>query len=252
MRAVLMYHSIDDSGSPISITESDFERHLAWLSSGAVSVVPFSEIASTPADEHAVALTFDDAFTSFADFAWPRLKDRGLPASVFVVSDHVGGNNQWGGRADPGIPSLALSGWEDLARVAEEGAELGCHSRTHPDLTRLTRAQVEEELVGSRAQIQAETGVLASSFAYPFGYHGPDARELAREHFEQSCTTSLDILPPAPPAHLQPRLDAWYYRGASGASRLAAWNSLRFHAHLRFRAGARRLRAAFRPLGPRF
>ena len=239
-----MYHSIDASGSPISIDEETFERHLDWLSSESIRVLPFSEISKVPEQENAVAITFDDAFGSFGDFAWPRLKERGLPASVFVVSEHVGGDNLWGGREDPGIPKLSLLGWSQLARLAEEGAELGCHSRTHPNLAKTSRAEIEDEMLGARAAIESETGVHAKSFAYPFGYHGPDARALAREHFDQSCTTELRVLPAVPEVHLLPRLDAWYYQSKAGAARLASWNSLRFHSHLRLRACARRLRAA--------
>ena len=243
MRAVLMYHSIDASGSPISIDEAAFERHLEWLSSASIRVLPFSEIASVPEHENAVAITFDDAFGSFGDFAWPRLKERGLPATVFVVSEHVGGDNRWGGREDPGIPKLPLLSWSELARLAEEGAELGCHSRTHPDLSKSSRAEIEDEMLGAREAIESKTGVNPQSFAYPFGYHGPDARELAREHFAQSCTTELRVLPTVPEVHLLPRLDAWYYQSTAGASRLARWNCLSFHSHLWLRARARSLRA---------
>ena len=238
-----MYHSIDTSGSPISIDQAAFERHLEWLSSESIRVVPFSEIAAVPEREHAVAITFDDAFGSFGDFAWPRLKERGLPATVFVVSGHVAGDNLWGGREDPGIPKLPLLDWSSLARLAEDGAELGCHSRSHPDLARTSRAEIEDEMLGAREAIESETGVRSTSFAYPFGYHGPDARALAREHFEQSCTTELRVLPAVPKLHLLPRLDAWYYQSEAGAARLASWNSLRFHSHLHLRSCARRLRA---------
>ena len=36
MRAVLTYHSIDDSGSPISLAEKDLRGHVAWLAARAV------------------------------------------------------------------------------------------------------------------------------------------------------------------------------------------------------------------------
>ena len=40
MRAVLTYHSIDDSGSPISVRRDAFQRHVKWLASGQVAVAP--------------------------------------------------------------------------------------------------------------------------------------------------------------------------------------------------------------------
>ena len=44
MRAILTYHSIDGSGSPVSVDEAAFRRHVDWLASGAVDVVPLERI----------------------------------------------------------------------------------------------------------------------------------------------------------------------------------------------------------------
>ncbi len=244
MRAILMYHSIDASGSPVSLDAATFERHVAWLASGRAKVVPLCEIAAIPRDEDAVAVTFDDAFESFAEQAWPRLAEHGLHATVFVVSEHVGGTNLWGGKPSPGIPVLPLLGWDELGRLAEAGVELGAHGCTHRDLAVADRKSIEEELVGSRESIERATGVRASSFAYPFGRHGPWAQAAARRHFERACTTELAVLGSEPDEHLLPRLDAHYFRSEGG---LEAWGSARFRVHLAARAGARRIRESLRP-----
>ncbi len=44
MRAILTYHSIDSSGSPISLSEESFRGHVRFLGSGRVSVVPLAEL----------------------------------------------------------------------------------------------------------------------------------------------------------------------------------------------------------------
>ena len=46
MRAILTYHSIDESGSPISISRRDFRRHIEWFASGAVQVLPLDVLAA--------------------------------------------------------------------------------------------------------------------------------------------------------------------------------------------------------------
>jgi peptidoglycan/xylan/chitin deacetylase (PgdA/CDA1 family) len=257
VRAILMYHSIDDSGSPISLEPACFERHVRWLAAardaGRISVVPLAELARAADDAQddrdtrdVVAITFDDAFVSFEREAWPRLAAHGLPATVFVVTGHVGGDNRWGGREDAGIPVLPLLEWEPLARLAEAGAELGCHSRSHANLATAERATIEDELVGARDAIEREAGVRATSFAYPFGRHGSAARELAATHFERSVTTELALVRERPDVHRLPRLDAWYYRAPG---RLEAFGRASFRLHLALRAGARRLREAIRPHG---
>jgi peptidoglycan/xylan/chitin deacetylase (PgdA/CDA1 family) len=71
MRAILTYHSIDDSGSPISVAPEEFRAHVRWLGSGAVRVVPLAKLVTLPPDDDAVALTFDDAFENFSTIAAP-------------------------------------------------------------------------------------------------------------------------------------------------------------------------------------
>jgi peptidoglycan/xylan/chitin deacetylase (PgdA/CDA1 family) len=117
MRAILTYHSVDETGSVISISERSFRGHAAWLAKGHVRVVPLDEITSVPPDEDAVAITFDDGLASFGRVASPLLLEHGLPATLFVVADAVGSSNVWRGRQDPGIPVQPLLDWEQLGAL---------------------------------------------------------------------------------------------------------------------------------------
>ena len=53
MRGILTYHSVDNSGSPISIGEHSLRSHLKWLASREVQVVPLEWIHKVPAEKHA-------------------------------------------------------------------------------------------------------------------------------------------------------------------------------------------------------
>ncbi len=239
MRAILTYHSVDPSLSPISIDEAAFRAHVAWLATGAVRVLPLDQITAPGAPDDAVALTFDDAFSNFADVAWPLLREHRLPVTIFVVSGHAGGTNAWGNRETPGIPTLPLMTWDALARVVSEGATLGAHSRTHPDLRRLGDARLADELEGSAADIAARTGVRPRAFAYPYG--AVDSRvAAAAAGFDQAVTTELRSLGAAPDPRRLPRLDAFYFRESG---KLEAWGSAAFVARLAFRGALRRARA---------
>ena len=65
MKAILTYHSVDASGSVISIDPEAFDGHIRWLASHRTAVVPLSELLALRDDTDAVAITFDDAFTNF-------------------------------------------------------------------------------------------------------------------------------------------------------------------------------------------
>lgn len=241
MRAILTYHSIDPSGSPISVAPEEFRDHVRWLSAGSVRVVPLAELLTVPDGQDAVALTFDDGFVNFAEVAAPLLREHGLPATVFVVAGHAGGSNAWGGRSDARVPTLPLLDWEGLGRLTEGGVTLGAHTRTHPHLTSVPAEARVDELQGARETILARTGQSPDQFAYPYGDLDASVVDAVRPVYRLAVTTELRALRPGEDAVLLPRLDMFYWR-ASG--QLQGWGSVRFNRTLWLRAQARRVRAA--------
>lgn len=239
VRAILTYHSIDPSGSPVSIDREVFARHVRWLAASDVRVVPLDELLALPPRTDAVALTFDDAFANFGTEAWPLLAEHGLPATLYVVTDHAGGANDWGGAPAPGIPTLPLLGWDALGALAEAGVTLGVHGRRHVAAYGLARPQLEDELLGARARIRQETGVRCGDLAWPYGKSDGLARCVAREHFERACSTSLRVLREHENLLALPRVDAWYLQAPG---RLEAWGTAGLARYLLLRGLLRRLR----------
>jgi peptidoglycan/xylan/chitin deacetylase (PgdA/CDA1 family) len=241
MKAILTYHSVDDSGSVISIDESDFRRHVKWLASGRVRVVPLDELATVPDGADVVAITFDDGLESFARIAAPLLADHGLPATLFVVTDAVGSTNVWRGRRDSGIPVFSLLDWDELGQLASGGVTLGAHTCTHPNLALAAPDVVEREIVASRTRLIQELGVEVTTFAYPYGGVSAAARDLVAREFRYGVTTRLATLTPHDDPARLPRLDSYYLR-APGA--LEAWGSARFRVRMGLLAGARSVRGS--------
>lgn len=245
MRAVLTYHSIDDSGSPISVDRSTFERQLDWLKAANVQVVPLADFLATRGGGNVVALTFDDAFRNFADIAWPILKKRALPATVFVVTEHVGGTNSWGGVKSKGIPNLPLCTWPELKTLCADGCTIGSHSMTHRHLSKLANPDIELELDGASSTILEKLGVAPTSFAYPYGdITSKELLAAVRQRFAVACTTELDFVHGMVDTHLVPRLDAYYLKSLGG---LGEFGSAQFESFVRRRAFFRRVRTFFKP-----
>lgn len=239
MRAILTYHSIDDSGSPISVPPQVFARHVQWLGSGAVRVTRLEDLLAVDDETDAVAITFDDGFRSVEEIAAPLLQEHGLPATVFVVTDHVGGTNAWGGSSPATIPVMPLLDWNGLARVARAGVSLGAHSRTHPDLTAIPLAQAQDEIEGSLAALERRTGVRPLSFAYPYGRVNDAVARAAAAACDCACTAELGPIDVSPDRWRLPRLDAYYFQGAG---RLEGWGRPHWHAYVKGRAVLRRVR----------
>lgn len=239
MRAILTYHSIDDSGSPISVGRAAFRAHCAFLASGRVRVVGMSELLDLPDESDAVAITFDDGFANFAREALPLLEGHGLRATVFVVSEHAGGYNDWGGSRAPGIPHLELMDWDTLGDVAARGQEIGAHTRTHPRLASLAPERLADELDGCVGRIGDRLGLTVATFAYPYGAFDTRAARAVRDRFRAACTTELRVLRGTEDRALLPRLDMFYLRSAGLLER---WGSAAFRSLLWVRSRGRRVR----------
>ena len=92
---VLTYHRVDEPDRHperypglVSATPRDFEAQLDLVAArcSVLSLAELIEVREGRADlpPRAVLLTFDDAYTDFADVAWPLLRRAGLPATLFV------------------------------------------------------------------------------------------------------------------------------------------------------------------------
>jgi len=239
MRAILTYHSIDRTGSVISVTPEDFAAHVAWAASGAVQVVSLEELLTLPDATDAVALTFDDALASVATEAAPRLAEHGLAATVFVVSQHVGGDNRWGGRTSGEVPTATVLDWDAIGALAEAGWAVGSHTVHHPKLTQCGDAELEDELAGSAATIAQRVGTRPRTFAYPYGDADPRVRAAVGRHYRIGCSTTYRPVSSTTDPLDVPRLDAWYFRGRAP---FRDWGTPRFRRAVAWRHTLRRAR----------
>jgi peptidoglycan/xylan/chitin deacetylase (PgdA/CDA1 family) len=85
---------------------------------------------------------------------------------------------------------------EDLPRLIAGGLiTVGGHTRRHPTLTALSRAQKLDEIEGCRRELEGLTSAPISGFAYPFGDRDDEAKALTRTagYSWAVCTHSAPI-----------------------------------------------------------
>src|SRR5262245_61150384 len=71
--------------------------------------------------------------------------------------------------------------WEMANTLAAGGlAEIGCHSVSHPSLSRLLPAEVEAEVAGARSTLEQRLDRPVRQFAYPYGDAGGSGAPLAQ------------------------------------------------------------------------
>lgn len=70
---------------------------------------------------------------------------------------------------------------EYVQKIVEHGHEIGTHSRTHPYMSKLTKAQIESELLSSAQAIQTVTGKKVTLFRPPYGDYNNTLIQTCRE-----------------------------------------------------------------------
>ena len=172
---VLCYHALSPTWeAALSTTPERFERQLALLRGRGYRGATFAEAVAASPGERVMSVTFDDAYRSVLELAKPILDRYELPATVFAPTDFIGSEQpmRWPGidhwLGGPDEAELIPMSWAELGKLAETGWEIGSHTGSHPHLTQLEDAALEDELARSKAKCEQMLGSCVS-LAYPYG-----------------------------------------------------------------------------------
>ncbi|SNR77272.1 glycosyltransferase [Blastococcus mobilis] len=183
---LLAYHAVEDVDDAVigdwCVGPELFERQLDALTAAGVSWIGLGDLLAwldgAPLPDRAVLLTFDDGYADLLQHAAPALERRGIPAVVLLVSDQIGGWNEWDARRGAG--KLPLLTEEQLHELVARGWSLGAHSHTHAHLTQLDDATLGRELTEPLAGLRARGLPVEPVLAYPHGEHDARVRAATR------------------------------------------------------------------------
>lgn len=198
---ILMYHSIregNEGRNPYYETNTSpqvFAQHIQFLRENGYRVLSLEEaveiLAGNGNCEKSVAITFDDGYRDFYSHAYPLLHEHSFTATVFVVTGLLGTQ-----RAQfKGKDCLTLS---EVRELHSQGVGIGSHTVSHPELKRMGREGVENELSVSKQTLEDALGAPVKSFSYPFAFPEADhrfvssfANLLEKCGYENGVTTIL-------------------------------------------------------------
>lgn len=253
---ILLYHSVHDdpppSFKPWAVSRALFEAHLdklVELNVVGLSIAQLMELIQTgsPVPKRVAVLTFDDGFSDFAANAWPLLKARGLPATLYVTAGVVGGRSEWLEPIGAGqIPMLEKA---EILALAQDGVEIGAHSMTHPQLDCIGREQARNEIFGSKLALESLLGRPVDSFAYPHGYHDRAIKKmvadagytsaaavrnaLSHSQDDRFALARFTVMADCTVEHLEGVLDGSFARRAKSRER---WQTIAWRQVRRFRS----------------
>jgi peptidoglycan/xylan/chitin deacetylase (PgdA/CDA1 family) len=173
---VLCYHALSPSwDAALSITPERFEGQIALLVKRGYRGATFTDAVGVSSRARVMAVTFDDAYRSVFELAWPILKRYGVPATVFTPTDFIdfeepmrwAGIDRWLG--GPHEHELMPMRWQELKTLAQAGWEIGSHTGSHPHLTEIDDEALKDELARSKAACERHLASSCTSIAYPYG-----------------------------------------------------------------------------------
>lgn len=181
---VLLYHSVSDSPGPDdswgAVSRARFAVHLEVIAASGRQSLTISTLASAlrgecPLVERPVAVTFDDGYSDTYE-AVQALRRRGLCSTVYVTTGEVGREGRLSAEQ---IASLA-----DLPDV-----ELGAHAVRHRRLDELDDVELQDEVRGSKRELERLMSRPVDSFSYPHGAYDGRVRNAVIEAGYRSATS---------------------------------------------------------------
>lgn len=217
MRAILTFHSIDDSGAIISYPSKKFAELLEKLRKNDIPILSLDEILAN-SSKQGVVITFDDGMRSIYKNALHILKEYNAPAHVFVATAAI--KNSKTAEQAINIEGFEMLSWDEIEHLQANGIQIDAHTHRHPDMRTINKEQILEEFHLSNEILASKIGVTPDYFAYPFGYHNQLARECAADFYKASVTTELRPLPESYDTAAIPRLDSFYFQTSNTINKL--------------------------------
>jgi peptidoglycan/xylan/chitin deacetylase (PgdA/CDA1 family) len=184
---ILMYHYIrvnpdprDKVGFNLSVTPSDFAQQMDWLAANGYHPVGLSDLrgyllghGSLPA--RPVVLTFDDGYRDMYTTAYPILRAHRFKAVSYVVSGFINSPNN--------VTA------EQVLEMDANGIEIGAHTVSHADLTKLSAGELHREVFESKQSLEGLLGRPVLDFCYPSGKFNAGVVQTVQAAGFQTATT---------------------------------------------------------------
>jgi len=202
---ILIYHSISNDESSLSLSINEFEKHIAYLKDRNFETINFDQINS--AKKKQIIITFDDGYKDLISCVLPILKKHNFSATCFIVSSLLGKENLWD-VDKKNFVQKDLMNLNDTREWVDNGMFIGSHSHNHLDLTSLNNDKITDELTYSKKILEDKIGVKIKNFSYPYGKVNNLVYQKTKEIFEKATTTNrgrFDIN--NHDFHLIPRID---------------------------------------------
>ena len=169
---VLLYHYVGAEAPDypyLNVATPEFSRQMKELRERGYRSVSLGDLTAymqgspVKLPEKPVLITFDDGYEDNYTQAFPVLKQEGFRAAIFMVQSNFNRKNR-----------LSV---QQIQEMEQAGIEIGSHTRSHPNLTKLAASALEQEVGQSRRGVERLAGQSIDYFAYPGGFYNLEVLE---------------------------------------------------------------------------
>lgn len=192
---LLIYHRVGGgTGDELDVSTPTFATQLDILSGH--DVIPLDaalDRVEARDPRPSVVLTFDDGFEDVHTNAWPLLRERRMPFTIYLASAYTGRTMVWEGSTAEGTPGRGLT-WAQLDEMHASGLlTIGNHTHRHVRPEQLTHAELDE----CSDAVERHLGVRPGHFAYPWGVALPDMDPALATRFRSAATGAAGRVDPS-------------------------------------------------------
>ncbi len=177
---ILMYHytseppaDADKYRLDLSVTPSNLREQLNWLRENGYTTISLYQMVRALANVETlppkpVILTFDDGHRDNYENAFPILREYGMTATFFIITDLP---DEW---------NEQYMTWPMIQEMAAAGMDMEIHTRSHPDLRERDAAFLLDQIGYSQDRLSAEINRTPRFLAYPGGRYDDATIEVVR------------------------------------------------------------------------
>ena len=193
---ILMYHQIDvppPSGTPLRglvVSSGSFARQMGLLKLLGFKGLSMHDLETYLKGEKqgkVVGITFDDGYQNNLHNALPILQKNGFTATCYAVSSMMGGTNSWDRGLVAEKPLMTEADWRTWLA---SGMDVGSHTRSHADLTKLSTDDAIDQIANSKKDLQDALGCDVRHFCYPYGRFDTTHSQLVQQAGYLTATTT--------------------------------------------------------------
>jgi peptidoglycan/xylan/chitin deacetylase (PgdA/CDA1 family)/folate-dependent phosphoribosylglycinamide formyltransferase PurN len=169
---ILFHHLVSDRPHRMGISTEHFLRHVRFLQQHyqIVSLGQAIEMLRTnQVTQRTLVLTFDDGYRDNFINLRAVVEETGVPVTLFISTDYVTRQAEFEHDVESGCHGFPPLTWRQLLQLQKYGIEIGSHTRTHFNCGSNDTTRLQDEIAGSKRELEKHLAQPVEFFSFPFG-----------------------------------------------------------------------------------